>query len=149
MNGLYSKDIFWNLSFILIFYFFLNCDASQDQLEKEIQKWGQKMNMIRCWVAAQTCVLSHFRTCDVRAERVLNCACGSACEWAIFWLAICDRTFLSVRWLILLKSSFFNPFFEYLHLPTYFSFNYLDLPALRAPIYGRRALAIDPVILRK
>ena len=34
------------------------------------------------------CVLSHFRTCDVRAEvraeRVWNCACGSACVWATF-----------------------------------------------------------------
>ena len=40
----------------------------------------------RCWVAAHMCVLSHFRTCDVRAkmraERVWNCACGSACVWA-------------------------------------------------------------------
>ena len=46
----------------------------------------------RCWVAAHMCVLSHFRTCDVRAEvraeRVLNCACGSACICAHFWLAI-------------------------------------------------------------
>ena len=42
----------------------------------------------RCWVAAHTCVKSHFRTCDVRAkvraEWVRNCACGSACVWATF-----------------------------------------------------------------
>ena len=41
----------------------------------------------RCWVAAHMCVISHFRTCDVRAEvraeRVWKCACGSACVWAI------------------------------------------------------------------
>ena len=40
----------------------------------------------RCWVAAYMCVKSHFRTCDVcaevRAERVLNCACESACVCA-------------------------------------------------------------------
>ena len=34
------------------------------------------------------CVLSHFRTCDVRAEvraeMVWNCACGSECVWATF-----------------------------------------------------------------
>ena len=49
------------------------------------------------------CVLSHFRTCDVRAEvraeRVWNCACGSACVWAIFQLAICDCTFLLMMYL--------------------------------------------------
>ena len=53
---------------------------------------------IRCWVAAHMCVLSHFRTCDVRAEvraeRVWNCACGSACVWGNFQCAICDRTLL-------------------------------------------------------
>ena len=35
--------------------------------------------MYRRWVAAHMCVLSHFRTCDVRAEvraeRVWNSAC--------------------------------------------------------------------------
>ena len=34
------------------------------------------------------CVLSHFRTCDVRAEvraeGVWSCACGIACAWATF-----------------------------------------------------------------
>ena len=84
---------------------------------------------IRCWVAAHMCVLSHFRTCDVRAEvcaeRVWNCACGSACVWAIFRLAICDRTFLSDY----LKRCIFYPFFC---IPTYFSFDHLDLPALCA-----------------
>ena len=34
-----------------------------------------KLLIFRRWIAAHMCVLSHFRTCDVRAERVWNCAC--------------------------------------------------------------------------
>ena len=49
-------------------------------------KYNAKLGTFRRWVAAHMCVLSHFRTCDVRAEvraeRVCNCAFGSACVWA-------------------------------------------------------------------
>ena len=42
----------------------------------------------RCWVAAHMCVLSHFRTCDVRAEvhaeSVWNCSCVVGACWHIF-----------------------------------------------------------------
>ena len=81
---------------------------------------SKKFKKSRCWVAAHMCVLSHFRTCDVRAEvraeRVWNCACGSACVWAIFRLAICDRTF----YLIFLKyvctfQAFFHIYFFRIH----------------------------------
>ena len=37
----------------------------------------------RCWVAAHMCVKSHFRTCDVRVERLLKLCVRCACVWLI------------------------------------------------------------------
>ena len=49
-------------SFVYIYFlFFLNCDDSQDQLEKEIQKWGQKMNKIRFY--SQNCTPTSYLLC--------------------------------------------------------------------------------------
>ena len=59
-------------------------------MRTNLQNWFNLVSISknRCWVAAHMCVLSHFRTCDVRAEvgaeRVLNCVCESACVWANF-----------------------------------------------------------------
>ena len=47
----------------------------------------------RCWVAAHMCVLLHFRTCDVRAERGLQLCVRCACVRLVFRRAMCDRTF--------------------------------------------------------
>ena len=65
--------------------------------------------LIRCWVAAHMCVLSHFRTCDVRAEvraeRDWNCACV---------VGACGHNF-KVRFAIAL-------FYLFLNVHTYFPF---------------------------
>ena len=50
----------------------------------------------RRWVAAHMCVLSHFLTCDVRAERVLNCACVVGACGHIFDLRFAIALFLNV-----------------------------------------------------
>ena len=60
--------------------------------------------MIRCWVAAHMCVLSHLRTCDVRAEvraeRVLNCACVVGAYGHIFDVRLCDLQSHFLSWMI-------------------------------------------------
>ena len=52
---------------------------------------------IRRWVAAHMFVLSHFRTCDVRAEvcaeRFLELCVRCECVWLLFGRAMCHHTF--------------------------------------------------------
>ena len=38
----------------------------------------------RCWVAAHMCVISHFRTCNVRAEAYPWKCVRSACVWTFY-----------------------------------------------------------------
>ena len=60
-----------------------------------------KMNInSRCWVAAHMCVLSHFRTCDVRAEvraeRVCELCVRCRCVRYIFDLRCAIALFILV-----------------------------------------------------
>ena len=56
--------------------------------------------IIRRWVAAHMCVLSHFRTCDVRAEvragKCLEVCVRCRCVWANFDLRCAIALFLSI-----------------------------------------------------
>ena len=66
-----------------------------------VSEFFEYINEIRRWVAAHMCVLSHFRTCDVRAkvraERVWNCACVvGACGHIL--TCDCAITFSAIYW---------------------------------------------------
>ena len=58
------------------------------------------LNLSRCWVAAHMCVLSHFRTCDVRAEvraeRVCELCVRCRCVRYIFDLRCAIALFILV-----------------------------------------------------
>ena len=54
---------------------------------------NQHAHGCRCWVAAHMCGKSHFRTCDVRAERLLELCMLCACVRLVFGSAMCDHTF--------------------------------------------------------